>query len=64
LSDALEEKKGQFGDALEQKRTHLQRKWENAALRTRLNTLEYSLKMQRKRLGLLMQQAQLQAQIA
>ena len=64
LSDALEEKKGQFGDALEQKRTHLQHKWESAALRTRLKTLEYSLKMQRKRLVLLMQQAQLQAQMA
>ena len=64
LSDALEEKKGQLGDALELKRAHLQHKWESAALRTRLKALEYSLKMQRKRLGLLMQQAQLQAQMA
>ena len=64
LGDALEEKKGQLGDALELQRTHLQHKWESAALRTRLKALEYSLKMQRKRLVLLMQQAQLQAQMA
>ena len=57
-------KKGQLGDALEEKKQVLQQKWEHAALRTRLKALEYSLKMQRKRLELLMQQVQLQAQPA
>ena len=57
-------KKEQLGGALEVKKLHLQQKWEHAALRTRLKELEYSLKMQRKRLGLLMQQLQLQAQMA
>ncbi|MEE4144313.1 MAG: fatty acid desaturase [Halieaceae bacterium] len=57
-------KKEQLGGALEVRKLHLQQKWEHAALRTRLKELEYSLKMQRKRLGLLMQQLQLQAQMA
>lgn len=57
-------KKEQLGGVLEEKRHHLQQKWENAALRTHLKELEYSLKMQRKRLELLMQQLQLQAQTA
>ena len=57
-------KKEQLGGALEVKKQHLQQKWERAALRTKLKELEYSLKMQRKRLGLLMQQVQLQAQPA
>ena len=57
-------RKEQLGGALEVKKIHLQQKWEHAALRTRLKELEYSLKMQRKRLGLLMQQLQLQAQMA
>ncbi len=57
-------KKEQLGGAFEVKRLHLQQKWEHAALRTRLKELEYSLKMQRKRLSLLMQQLQLQAQPA
>ena len=46
--------------ALERKKHRLQEKWDRAALRTRLGELEYSLKMQRKRLGLLMLQMQLQ----
>jgi stearoyl-CoA desaturase (delta-9 desaturase) len=50
----------QLGDVLEEKKQHLQQKWEHAALRTKLKELEYSLKMQRKRLGLLMEQLQLQ----
>ena len=54
----------QLGGALGVKKLHLQQKWEHAALRTRLKELEYSLKMQRKRLGLLMQQLQLQTQPA
>jgi len=54
----------QLGGALEEKRHQLLQKWEHAALRTKLKELEYSLKMQRKRLELLMQQLQLQAQPA
>ena len=59
-----ERKKEQLGDALEEKKLHVLQKWERAALRTRLRELEYSLKMQRKRLELLMQQLQLQGQLA
>ncbi len=57
-------RKEQLGDALEEKKQLLQQKWETAALRTKFKELEYSLKMQRKRLSLLMQQVQLQAQAA
>jgi stearoyl-CoA desaturase (delta-9 desaturase) len=64
LGGALEEKRERFGGALEEKKLNLQQKWESAALRTKLKELEYSLKMQRKRLGLLMEQVQLQAQMA
>ncbi|MCB1697840.1 MAG: fatty acid desaturase [Pseudomonadales bacterium] len=56
--------KEQLGGVLEEKKLHLVQKWERASLRTRLKELEYSLKMQRKRIGLLMQQLQLQAQTA
>jgi stearoyl-CoA desaturase (delta-9 desaturase) len=64
LGGALEEHRERLGGALEEKKLRLQEKWETAALRTHLKELEYSLKMQRKRLGLLMQQVQLQAQMA
>jgi len=64
LGGALEEKRELLGDALELRKQQLQQKWENAALRTKLKELEYGLKMQRKRLGLLMEQVQLQAQAA
>ena len=57
-------KKQQLGGALGQKKAHLQQKWETAAMRTRLKELEYSLKMQRKRVGLLVQQLQGHAQTA
>ncbi|MFT4615355.1 MAG: stearoyl-CoA desaturase (delta-9 desaturase) [Bacteroidia bacterium] len=60
-SDRYERKKGQLGSALEERKQHLQLTWENAALRTQLKTLEYTLKMQRKRIGLLMEQVQMQA---
>jgi stearoyl-CoA desaturase (delta-9 desaturase) len=63
-ADRYERKKEQLGDALGVRRQRLQQKWETAALRTKLKELEYSLKMQRKRLALLMEQAQLQAQAA
>ncbi|MEM6581923.1 MAG: fatty acid desaturase [Pseudomonadota bacterium] len=61
-AEKYERKKEQLGDALEEKKLRLQQKWEHAAFRTQLKELEYSLKMQRKRLSLLMQQLQLQAQ--
>jgi stearoyl-CoA desaturase (delta-9 desaturase) len=64
LGGALEEKREKIGGALGEKKLRLQQKWESAALRTKLKELEYGLKMQRKRLGLLMQQVQLQAQTA
>jgi len=64
LGGALEQHKELLGDALEEKKQRLQEKWESATLRTKFKELEYSLKMQRKRLGLLMQQVQLQAQVA
>ena len=60
LGDALEEHRERLGDALEERKVQLQRKWESAALRTKLKELEFSLKMQRKRLSLLMEQIQLQ----
>ncbi len=63
-AERYERKKEQLGGALEEKKQHLQAKWESAALRTKFKTLEYSLKMQRKRLGLLMEQVQFQAQAA
>ena len=63
-AERYERKKEQLGDALEEKKQLLQQKWESAALRTKFKELEYSLKMQRKRLDLLMQQIQLQAQAA
>jgi stearoyl-CoA desaturase (delta-9 desaturase) len=64
LGDALGEQRDKLGGALEKKKQRLQAKWETAALRTKLKELEYGLKMQRKRLGLLMQQVQIQAQPA
>ena len=64
LGGALEGKRAELGGALGAKRAHLQARWESAALRTKLKELEYSLKMQRKRLALLMEQVQLQAQMA
>jgi stearoyl-CoA desaturase (delta-9 desaturase) len=60
LGDALDEQRERLGDALEGRKAQLQRKWESAALRTRLRELEFSLRMQRKRLALLMEQIQLQ----
>ena len=63
--ERYERKKVQLSGALEEGRLHLQHKWENAALLSKLKTLEYSLKMQRKRLGLLMEQLHFhQAQMA
>ena len=63
-AERYERRKEQLGGALEEKKQLLLQKWETAALRTKFKELEYSLKMQRKRLDLLMQQVQLQAQPA
>lgn len=64
-AERYERTKEQLGGALEERRQHLQSKWDHAALRTRLKTLEYGLKMQRKRLQMLIEQVQLhQAQAA
>ena len=64
-AERYERTKVQLSDALEEQKQQLQQKWEHAALHTRLKTLEYSLKMQRKRLGLLMEQVHFhQAQMA
>ena len=53
-----ERRKGELGGALAVRRAALMEKWEQAAIRTRLRELEYSLKMQRKRVELLMMQLQ------
>lgn len=63
-TERYDRKKSELGDALEARRQQLLDKWEHAALRTRLQELEYSLKMQRKRLGLLLQQVQVNPQPA
>ena len=64
-AERYERTKEQLSGALEEGKHHLQQKWEHAALHTKLKTLEYSLKMQRKRLNMLMEQVQLhQAQMA
>ncbi len=64
-TERYERTKEQLSDALEEGKQQLQQKWENAALLTKLKTLEYTLKMQRKRLSLLMDQVHFQqAQMA
>lgn len=64
-AERYERKKEQISGVLVEGRLHLQHKWENAALLSKLKTLEYSLKMQRKRLVLLMEQFHFhQAQMA
>jgi stearoyl-CoA desaturase (delta-9 desaturase) len=57
-AERYERTKVQLSDALEEGKQQLQQKWDNAALHTKLKTLEYSLKMQRKRLSLFMEQVQ------
>tara|TARA_B110000503_G_C7171773_1_gene424658 strand:- start:2243 stop:3424 length:1182 start_codon:yes stop_codon:yes gene_type:complete len=64
-AERYERTKEQLSGAFEEGKHHLQQKWDNAALHTKLKTLEYSLKMQRKRLSLLMEQVHFhQAQMA
>jgi stearoyl-CoA desaturase (delta-9 desaturase) len=59
-AERYERRKGELGDAIEERRHQLQQRWEQAALRSRFRELEYSLRAQRKRLALLVQQFQLQ----
>lgn len=55
-SRRMEARVAQFEGALEERRQQLYSRWESAALPSKLKELEYSLKMQRKRLTLLMEQ--------
>lgn len=59
-SQRYERKKEQLGGALEERKANLHQKWDNAELRNKLKTLEYAMKMQRKRVGLLMEQLRIQ----
>jgi len=59
-TERYERKKAELGDVLGEKKHKLLEKWDRAALRTRFKELEYSLKMQRKRVELLIEQMQLQ----
>ena len=63
-TERYEAKKAEIGGAISERKQVLQQRWQSAALRTKFKELEYSLKMQRKRLNLLMEQMQLQAQPA
>lgn len=60
-AERYERKVAELEGAIEERKEALLKKWERAALRTKLRELEYSLKMQRKRLAMLTQQVQLQA---
>ena len=55
-SERYERHREQLEDALEERRQQLQTRWEQAALRSRFRELEYSLKVQRKRLAELVDQ--------
>ncbi len=57
-SERYERRVEKLEGALAEKRAALVEKWEQAAIRTRLRELEYSVKMQRKRVELLMMQLQ------
>lgn len=58
-SERYERRVAGLGDALEARRLQMLDKWEHATLRSRLRELEYALKNQRKRLGMLLQQLQM-----
>jgi stearoyl-CoA desaturase (delta-9 desaturase) len=60
-SERYERRVGELEGALAEKKAALRQKWQRAAVRTRLKELEYSLKMQRKRIELLMLQMQVAA---
>jgi stearoyl-CoA desaturase (delta-9 desaturase) len=57
-AERYEKRVGELEGALVQRKEKLLKKWEQAAVRTKLRELEYSLKMQRKRVELLMMQLQ------
>ncbi|MFU8765253.1 MAG: fatty acid desaturase [Haliea sp.] len=57
-SERYERKVSEIEDALEARRLHMLEKWEHAAVRSKLRELEYALKNQRKRMGMLLQQMQ------
>jgi stearoyl-CoA desaturase (delta-9 desaturase) len=59
-AERYERHRDQIGGAIEERRAQLQQRWEQAALRSRFRELEYSLRSQRKRLALLVEQWQLQ----
>jgi stearoyl-CoA desaturase (delta-9 desaturase) len=64
-AERYERTKGHLSDALYEHKQHFHQKWEAAALVNKLTALEYGLKMQRKRLTLLMDQVHFhQAQMA
>ena len=63
-AERYERKVAQFEDAVEERKLRLREKWRRAAVHTQFKELDYALKMQRKRLSLLMQQMQLQPQLA
>ena len=58
IAERYERRIEEFEDALAARKAGLLKKWEQAAIRTKLRELEYSLKMQRKRVELLLMQAQ------
>ncbi|TXS96574.1 acyl-CoA desaturase [Parahaliea maris] len=60
-AERYERKVAELEGAIEERKAALLKKWETAALRTKFKELEYSLKMQRKRVAMLVQQVQLQA---
>jgi len=57
-AERVERKFGELEDALAERKQALLLKWQHAAVHTRLRELEYSLKMQRKRIELLILQLQ------
>lgn len=59
-AERYERKVAELEGVLEEHKLALLQKWQHVALGTKLRELEYSLKMQRKRLSLLMNQFQLQ----
>ncbi|MDO8861691.1 fatty acid desaturase [Haliea sp. E1-2-M8] len=57
-SARYDRKVAEFEDALQARRLQMLDKWEHAAVRSKLRELEYALKNQRKRLGMLLRQLQ------
>jgi stearoyl-CoA desaturase (Delta-9 desaturase) len=57
-SDRYERKVGELENALEEKKREIQEVWEQAQFRSCLKELEYSLKLQHKRINFLMAQMQ------